>query len=30
MSIVLNIIAEANLKGINRAIREFEQLKTKG
>lgn len=30
MSIVLNIIAEANLKGINRAIKEFEQLKTKG
>ena len=30
MSIVLNIIAEANLKGLNRAIKEFEQLKTKG
>jgi hypothetical protein len=30
MSIVLNIIAEANLKGLKSAIKEFESLKTAG
>jgi ElaB/YqjD/DUF883 family membrane-anchored ribosome-binding protein len=30
MSIILNIIADANLKGIKSAIKEFESLKTAG
>jgi hypothetical protein len=30
MSIILNIVADANLKGIKSAIKEFESLKTSG
>jgi hypothetical protein len=30
MSIILNIVADANLKGIKSAIKEFESLKTNG
>jgi len=30
MSIILSIVTDANLKGVKKAIKEFESLKTNG